>query len=628
MPKKLILLLFLAFWIYILPVCGQDVAFSGQNNLVDWQEQILQQADIESLGDEGYNQLLEELSDLIVWSDTTQQNAFLHHPLLQRIIWSSNRCLSPRSGYTNVTDERQQANKAYLGDPWHHSMRYRLQFGDRWHAGFSLEKDAGEAWNHSIPYFDSWHGYLRYHPTRHHAHSTNQRLYLSDAIVGHYRLRMGCGLLIQQGFSLGKQYLSQQILSQRTNQISPFASNAESQFMQGVAADLRWGNHLSLLPYFSARQIDGTLNENNILTALQTDGNHRTFTEMSHRQTAWQWTSGARLGWRGEWYDVGIHATYTQLQYDYQRSRIYYNANVFRGHQLAQFSTDYTFRALGALVRGELAIDDHGAIANLTALQYRFSDRFTTSLVYRYFDRHYRQLHASALSESSTMQGEQGVTLNLETQLSRHWQLQGMADYFHFNQPQFGIRDSTSQGFEGLIRAIYSRSNTQFSMSYRMKHKAQYYRHTVDGILTLPILSSLTSRTQLRARLHNEQAADLSVSNSVGYAISQSLAWRCNYWQKIPFTIDGQASYFHTDDYDSRLYLTERTVLYGFGLPVLFGQGVRYSITNTIKLGKRINLDLKYALTNYANRHSIGSGLQEIPSNTQQDLWLQMRISL
>lgn len=633
MPKKPILLLFLAFCACIQSICGQDIAISGDSMSfsLDWQEQILQQIDIDNLGEAAYYELMEELSELVVWSDTASQSELFGRHLRQRVIWSSNRCLNQRAGYIDPTPERQANNKAYLGDPWHHSLRYRMQYGSAWQAGLSVEKDAGEAWRSEFPGFDSWHGYLRYRPTHRFAHSSSSHSSLlprvADAVVGHYRLRMGCGLLINQGFSLGKQYLSQQLLGQRSNQISPFASNAESGFMQGVAADLRWGRHFTLLPYFSARQIDGTLSEYNILTALQTDGYHRTKTENGHREAAWQWISGARLGWRGEWFDVGLHATYTQLQYDYSRNRLYYNANYFRGHELAQLSADYTARFWGALLRGELAIDDKGAIANITALQYKLSDYWTASLLYRYFDKKYRQLHASTLSESSGMQGEQGLTLNIESQISRRWQLQGMADYFHFSQPQYGIRDSISQGFEASLRALYTHPRYNFSLGYRVKHKASYFRHACDGIVNIKPLRNLTLRSQIRARIYNKKE-DKAVSNSIGYAFSQSVLWQCNYWKYCPFMIDGQACYFRSDDYDSRLYLSEHNILYGFGLPMLYGEGLRYSVTSTMKIGPRINVDLKWAMTNYANRHSIGSGLQKIDSNTQQDLWLQLRLAL
>ncbi len=620
MPTKSILLLFFCIYCSFPPNFAQDIAISDPH--FDWQEQILQQIDIDMLGDAAYSELLDELSDLVVWSDTTA-SSLLQGRLKQNIIMSSNRTLNQRAGYREQTAGRQSINKAYLGDPWHHSLRYRMQLGKHWQAGLNMEKDAGEAWRHQFPAFDSWHVFVRAKDVR-----IVSNLKLQDAVVGHYRLRMGCGLLINQGFSLGKQYLSRQLTQQRNNTITPFASNAEYAYMQGGAMDLRVGSHFSLLPYFSARQIDGTYHsDRRVLTALQTDGYHRTQTEDGHRHAAWEIFTGARLGWRGEWYDVGFHATYTQLQYDYLRNYLYYNTNYFRGHQLTQFSADYTIKALGGFLRGEFVMDDKGAIANLTALQYKLTDNWVSTLLYRYYDLKYRQLHGSTLGENSEMQGEQGVTLNIDGQLSAHWQWQSMFDYFWFGQPQYGIRDIHSHGLEGMARLLYEHRKVNGSLGYRIKQKADYFRHSFDGMLSIQPNESFNSKTQFRARIFNKKENGVA-TNSYGYALSQSFAWNCKLWKNCPFSLVGQACYFHTDDYDSRIYLTEKAILYGFGLPMLYGEGLRYSVTGTIKIGPHIDVDLKWAMTNYANRTTISSGLQEIEGNNQQDLWLQLRFKI
>lgn len=625
MPKKHFLLLFLVFRALLQPICGQDIAFRDTltDFAHDWQEQILQQVDIEELGEAAYLQLLDEISELVVWNDTVSDLPWQGR-IRQHVTLSNNRCLSSRAGFLHPTAEKRAAGKAYLGDPWHHTVRYRMQLGKHLQTGVTLEKDPGEAWGSRPPYFDSWHAFARLRNL-----NLTDRIRVIDAVIGHYRLRMGCGLLISQGFSLGKQYLTQQLFTQRSNVLTPHSSVTEAGFMQGVAADLRLGKHVSFLPYFSARQIDGTLDGSQILTALQTDGYHRTMNEQSHRDAAWQFISGVRLGWRGEWYDVGLHGSYTHLQYDYRRRQNYYNHHYFRGHELLQASTDYSVRALGAVLHGELAIDDGGAIASVNALQFHIGDRCQTSLLHRYYSRQYRQLHASSVSESSGLQGEQGILFNVEGQISRHWQVQGMFDWFAFSQPQFGIRDTCSQGIEGAMHLRYSRNSRSrmlqnAAIGYRIKQKGDYIRHSFDANLLLHPSASTTCRTQLRARIYSEVDND----PSYGYAISQSAGWRCLFWPRFPFTIEGQACYFLTDDYDSRVYLTERTILYGFGLPMLYGQGLRYSLTSTIAMGKRINLDLKWAMTNYANRSSIGSGLQEIHGNNQQDLWLQLRIKI
>lgn len=610
-PIEHILFSFFIFWTSFLPISGQDAT-------LDWQEQILQQVDVEDLSEEMFDLLMDELTELTTFADTTAPS----HRLRQQLVVSANRCLDTRAGYVDQSEQRQQAGKAYLGDPWRPRLRYRAQYGPHWQAGLSLGKDSGEPWLRTFPHFDRWHAFVRAQRLQ-----LTRRWRLDDAVIGHYRLRLGCGLVLSQGFSLGKQFCADQLWGQRSPAIMPQSSPSVSSFMQGAAASLRFGSHLSLLTYVSARQIDGTLDDHHTLTSLPATDYHRTATEMSHRHQAWQTVTGARLSLAGEWYDVGLHGCYTHLQYDYVRKPNYYNQHYFRGHELAQAALDYKLQASQFKVRGELALDDAAGLASLTSIQTDVKELLRLSLTHRYFSPSYRQLHAQTIAESSALQGEQALTLTLDAELSRHWSAQGMVDWFRFSQPQFGIRDSTSQGLEALLRLVRTRHRQpQASLTYRMKAKGGNLRHTFSAVWQFHPTPSLALRSQLRACVYyKEEDPAVPATPSQGYLVSQAATWQCQPWPSLHLTLDAQATYFHTDAYDSRLYLTEHNILYGFGLPMLYGEGLRYSLTSTVRLGPRFSLDLKYALTSYADRATIGSGLQQIRGNNQQDLWLQLR---
>lgn len=622
MQKILILYIFLWIVMPFSPLFGQ---VAKQNppikptSSVPWQEQILQLVDVEEIGEEAYNELLEELSDLTLWSDTLPDK---YHRLKQQLILSSYRCLSPRAGFQDQTAERQQNNKAYLGDPWRQSIRFRLQQSNRWQTGLSLEKDPGEAWQNRFPGFDSWHAYVRYQQPAQATDVHRPRFFsLKEAILGHYRLRIGYGLTMNQSFSLGKQYFSQQI-SQRTNRIIPFASMAESDYMQGAALDFRLGRHLHVLPYFSIVQIDGNLSATDTLTTLYTDGMHRTMTEDRHRNAAWQMTMGTRIGWHGQWYELGAHVLNTQFQYPYVRKEMSHNHNYFRGQSLSQFSIDYQVRAFRNVLSGEFAIDDKAGFANLTSLQTHWNDSWQSALIYHFYSNDYQQLYGSSIGENSELQGEQGATLNLTGSLTKHWQLQAMADWTNFGQPQYQTKDIIpDDAYEGLLRAIYSRSWLTSSIGYRIKSKNENLRHSIDGIISIDANSHLSFKTQFRKRINDASTI------SHGYAIAQSLDYKSHLFKKVSLNMNIQAAYFDTDDYNSHIYLSEKNILYGFGFPMLYGKGIRYNLTCNLKIGSHWNIDLKYALSNYADQSKISSGLQEIKGNTQQDLWLQLRIS-
>ena len=85
------------------------------------------------------------------------------------------------------------------------------------------------------------------------------------------------------------------------------------------------------------------------------------------------------------------------------------------------------------------------------------------------------------------------------------------------------------------------------------------------------------------------------------------------------------AAYFHTDDYSSRLYLYERGMLYQFTNPVCYGHGIRYSVLLKVQLSHRFLVNIKAGVTDYFDRSSISSGLQQINHSSQTDLDLQVK---
>ena len=90
-------------------------------------------------------------------------------------------------------------------------------------------------------------------------------------------------------------------------------------------------------------------------------------------------------------------------------------------------------------------------------------------------------------------------------------------------------------------------------------------------------------------------------------------------------TADAALTYFCTDDYDSRLYVYERGLLYDFSFPMFYGRGIHYSARLRADLSPRLMLMAKAATTNYFDRNTIGTALQEIDQSSMTDIQLQLR---
>ena len=131
-------------------------------------------------------------------------------------------------------------------------------------------------------------------------------------------------------------------------------------------------------------------------------------------------------------------------------------------------------------------------------------------------------------------------------------------------------------------------------------------------------LSKLTLRTQ-----GNAISRTTEQGNSKGVMLSQEATWKYRWLQ-----INANVGWFHTDDYNSRIYLYEKSVLYDNTTSMYYGQGIRYALMARGEIGKRLTLSAKMGVTNYFDRSMISSGLQQVDASSMADLLLQLRVQL
>lgn len=91
-------------------------------------------------------------------------------------------------------------------------------------------------------------------------------------------------------------------------------------------------------------------------------------------------------------------------------------------------------------------------------------------------------------------------------------------------------------------------------------------------------------------------------------------------------TAGRSVAYFDTDDYESRLYYYERGLLYTFGFPSYYGQGLHYAVSVRADLSRHVQAAVWAGTTNYMDRDHISSGLQQIDRSSQTDVEMQLRL--
>lgn len=533
-----------------------------------------------------------------------------------------------KDGYRSKPDSvlAKSPNKIYLGNNSDYSLRYSLTSMNRLYAGIQVEKDGGEK------HLDYVSAYVQY---------KHNRGLVRNIIIGDYRVGFAQGLVINSNLSFGK--LAMLGSSGSSNRgFTRHSSTMEANYFRGIALSVRPLRPLTVNAFFSYNDIDGTFRTDTVgyLSSLKTDGLHRTQLEHSKRHNVSETTFGGNASlsigrWAAALTAVHSHLSVPLMPVCNTPSTIYRRYNP-SGTDFTNFSIAYGYGGSTFSVQGETASTADGGIATLNAAQYRMNSTTNISLTQRYYSKDYTSLHARSFGENSSVQNESGVCLAVKCEPVPHVQVTAYADWFYFPWLKYQVSESSS-GFDVLGQVQYQPSEqSTWQLRYRIKSKQKDVKVNEDK-------KELYYYTNQQVRLQNtltvnphltlKSVASLSMAfkpangNAVGYGLSEQLRWKPSTETKRH--IDLSIIYFHTDDYDSRIYGYEPSLLYTMGMASYAYHGIRASILLSTPVMPRLlnslTLNAKLSATKYFNRDTIGTAQELIDRSHREDFQLQLR---
>ena len=518
---------------------------------------------------------------------------------------------------------RKGYQKNYLGPAMYHSLRYGYRYGDYLQMGITAEKDAGE------PFFTGQNkkGYDFY------------SLYLLIRNIGHfkalalgnYRVSYGYGLVINTDFGMGKT-ATLSTLGNKSRGIRKHSSTDEYNYFQGMAVSYKLAKRWTLDGFYSYRKMDGIV-DNQFIRSLKKDGYHRLYREFEKKNTLTNQLVGSNLNYNGKYCELGLTAVYNVFNKPLNPEKKYYNIYYPRGKDFYNVGGDYKFFWKRFSLLGETAIDKCGTWATMNML--RYSPKGGTQLIVmnRYYDAKYQSVYARSIGEGSTVQNESGFYIGLETSILKYIKMTCYGDFFYFPWKKYLVSKAGTKGLDGLLQLSYSPTyELEMFIRYRYKKKEKDFtaedktKQTIPSIqqkcryqLNYSVKDKLTLKTiadYVRINFRGQSASN-------GFLVSQSAAYT---FHLLPLQLDLSAAWFNTDDYNSRLTIYEKSVLYAFSMPSFYYKGMRVAVNARYELNKHIILQVKYGTTHYFNRDKISSALEEIDGSTKSDLYLQLRL--
>ena len=179
----------------------------------------------------------------------------------------------------------------------------------------------------------------------------------------------------------------------------------------------------------------------------------------------------------------------------------------------------------------------------------------------------------------------------------------------------------SSYSWDNLLQATWQKQRWTLTSRYRLR-----LRQKDDETK-----KHLVNRWEHRGRL----SADYAIVTGLGGRMQIDGGWTTDEWggmvsATLAYThrwlrLNGGFGYFHTDSYNSRVYLYELGPLYTYSSQMFYGEGIRYWLMARANIGKRLTLTAKIGISDYFDRTTIGSSYQQVDASSLSDLDLQLR---
>ncbi len=505
-----------------------------------------------------------------------------------------------REGYMH-----SPSNGGYNGTPLYNNVQYRMQSMNHLQIGLSGEKDEGEPFRGNRGY-DSYSGYIVVKNVK----------WLRTAIVGDYKLGFGEGLVMNNGFSLGKANTYSTARGVRPN-----TSMDEYNYFRGGAVSVRFSN-VDITAWVSKRNLDATLNSDGDAQTIVTSGYHRTNTELAKKGNLGSFVAGGDVSWSAKGVKLGATGYYQRFDLPLSPGDAAYRRFYPRGTTFGVMGLHYGYDCRWFAFSGETAYSTElSGVATINKLVWKISTKYKLTGSQRFYQTKYRSFYASAVSENSNIQNESGGMLKLDAQPFYNWTIMTYADFFYNPWPRYQMTHS-SAGQDFVFLTEYKLSDKhQLSLRYQLKRKESSNVMQTHNRVRLKYTANVGDGLRLQTFLNCH-----SVQQKAGVSLSQNVRYR---FRRKGCSVASVLTYFHTPDYATRVYVSEPSLLNTFSYPSVYGHGIRSTSAGSYTFWhQRITLEAKCSVMCYFDRTTQSSDMQTIYSRWKSDISVQIRVKV
>ena len=545
------------------------------------------------------------------------------------------RILEKQAGYFKPDSliKATKPNSYYLGNPDRYFARYTFQYNNNVSFAIAGEKDAGEQFFKGTQKqgFDFYTGHVAIRNIKS----------IKTFVIGDYQATFGQGLTLWQGFAFGKS-ASPTGLKRSAIGIKPYRSFDENRFFRGAAGTIRL-NKFEISGLVSYKKIDAnatlvdTSSNGDLdivgVSSIGIGGLHNTNTLIQDKGSINQTVFGGNVAYNYRSLHIGMTLQNMNLSAELIKTPSLYNQFDFQGKNNFVGGLDYNYVLKDANFFGECAMSANEGKAFCQGLIVALDPKLSFIAHYRNYEKNFQNLFGNAISENTLPQNEKSIYLGIESKLFKTLTFSVYLDQYKFSWLQSG-KSSPSTGRDIFAQLNYTPTK-KIDMYFRVRHRTKFENNSTDNLYDylVPFVQynyrynlsvQITPDIKFKSRIEYIQVDKVQQPKEDGAAFAQDIIYKK---MKFPLTFTLRYAIFDTKSYNSRVYIYENDVLYGYSVPALYEKGQRAYLIVNWDVTRQFEIWVRVAQTLYDNQTVLQQGsLNQIDANHKTELKLQARL--
>ncbi len=321
----------------------------------------------------------------------------------------------------------------------HHSQKLFCNYKNS-RLGFLMQKDAGESDQMD---YKNWF-----------FQQTNLS-YLSNLILGSYKMRLGQGIIFGNRLSQTISSLSTRSPIATASHISPYASFTEQWYLHGGTLTAQLGS-LQISPYYSQSELDVNLKSDSI-SSIDESGIHLESSPTTNLQAQ---------GVYSAWLSDNLQLGYNRAEFKFDRP--FLDASQSQSYQVHSF--DFRYQPGYASFFGEIAQADQKT-GQVYGLKIKHDDLHQT-LIYRNFAKNLPTYLGKPITQTNSFDNQKGLYYGALWLPLQNFKFNFYLDIWQTPQTSSEAEMPLS-GQEMLFWGRYSTAKQHFSLQYKIQKKEQ-----------------------------------------------------------------------------------------------------------------------------------------------------------